>query len=67
MQGKTEAQLRSEQLKMIVIIMCVLFFALLSYTIFWTIEYDNAHSNYSKTRAEVVARVEEDGVKKKCY
>lgn len=59
--GETEQQLRLGQLRMIVFIMVLLFVIILSYTIFWTIDYNNKYAFFIKTDATVVSQVEEDG------
>ncbi|MGN0960711.1 MAG: hypothetical protein ACI4PF_00760 [Christensenellales bacterium] len=64
MQGYTEQRLRLNQLRMIVIIMVVIFAVILSYTIFWSIDYNNKYGFFTKTKAEVVSQVNENGITK---
>lgn len=64
MQGETEQELRLYQLKLIVIIMVIVFVALLSYTIYWSIDYNKKYNFFVKTDAVVVEQIDKDGITK---
>ena len=62
MQGELEQQLRLKQLRMIVVLMVVIFVAILGYTIFWIVDYNQKYGFFVKTEAEVVSQIKENGV-----
>lgn len=55
-----ERELRLGQLRLIVIIMIAIFVAILSYTIWWSCDYNEKYGFFKKCTAEVVKRTEDD-------
>lgn len=62
MRDNTEAQLRLGQLRTILIVMFVIFVTILSYTIYWLIDYEKQYGFFEKTKAEVIEQSIEDGI-----
>ena len=58
-----ERKLRLKQLRLILIIMLCVFVAMLSYTIYWCVDYNNQYSDYQQVESEVIQHVIIDDVK----
>ena len=62
MQIETEKDLRINQLKLITLVMLAIFIAIVTYTVYWFIDYNRHYGFFQKTEAEVVEQVELEGV-----
>lgn len=59
---ENEKELRLGQLRIIIVIMIILFAVLLSYTIYWSVDYNKKYGYFEKTSAEVVSQEVKYGV-----